>query len=116
MDSYNRYRYFGAFFFSLFFLKKLSRETSSRKYDIIDDDDDDDVSTFHTREQNTCEDYIPLARRRKKKKEIGREKKISSCGPDLKEKKEKRREDEIEEIKRGCGFGLVITKMLAREI
>lgn len=63
-------------------------------YDIIDDDDDDDdVYTFHTRGQSTCEDYIPLARRRKKKKEIGREKKISSFGPDLKERKEKRRDE-----------------------
>ena len=102
----------------LFFI--LSRETSSRKYDIDDDadddaddddddddydddDDDDDDDTSRTRTQSTCEDYIPSARRRKKKKETERGNKINLYGPELKEKKEKerKRKDEIEGKKRG---------------
>lgn len=47
---------------------------------------DDDIYTLHIRGQSTCEDYIPLARRR--------EKKINSFGPELKEKKEKEERDE----------------------
>lgn len=68
------YMYIQVHTWSLF--QFFSHETSSRKYEIIDDDDDDDAYTLHTKGQSTCKDYIPSARRRKKK-ETGREKKIN---------------------------------------
>lgn len=62
---YNTYRNLELFFFSF-----SPRNQFALLMMINDDDDDDDVYTLHTRGQSTCEDSIPLARSRKKKKEI----------------------------------------------